>query len=341
MKCLSCGSSAEKNNDNACSYCGSVIRVDTFKSLLSIVREVKDSFKFSTSEQTIGKLPHKEQNDAYHTHILILIDRKLWTDVEKISTKARNIFPTDSMFDIYKLIALICKGRLINKSANEIKEITDSIVEDKNRVPPNIKGFFIDAINVLWCNRKKINQFKKVKWKPDNELKSLIKILGEDIVDEIDEESKLKDTKSGKTKEIHKLIDDIVYKTNRTLEKNFYSKYDNGIDTIIKFANKEIANKNYKKNVVDMMDFYKKRAEKYKDIFKKANNDFSKSNLEKNFRKIEEINETWSSEIPLSLFDISNRKEKKKMAFCEPFLKIVPKKIQSEIDEMISSMRFV
>ena len=74
MKCLSCGSSAEKNDDNACTYCGSVIKVDTFKTLLSIVGEVKDAFKFSTSEQTIDKLPHEEQNDAYHTHILLLID---------------------------------------------------------------------------------------------------------------------------------------------------------------------------------------------------------------------------------------------------------------------------
>ena len=194
---------------------------------------------------------------------------------------------------------------------------------------------------MLWCNRKKINQFKKVNWKPDNELKSLIKILGEEIVDEIDEESKLKEKKTGKTKEIHKLIDDIVHRTNRSLEKDFYSKYDKGIDTVIKFANKEIVNKNYKKNIVDMMNFYKVRAEKYKDIIKKLNNDLSKDNLEKNFKKIEEINEIWSSEIPLSMFDISNRKEKKKMAFCEPFLKIVPKKIQSEIDELISSMRFI
>ena len=128
MKCLSCGSSAEKNDDNACTYCGSVIKVDTFKTLLSIVGEVKDAFKFSTSEQTIDKLPHEEQNDSYHTHILLLIDRRLWKDVIRISTKASNRFPIDAMFYIYILISLICEESLIHKSFDEIQQIKNSIV---------------------------------------------------------------------------------------------------------------------------------------------------------------------------------------------------------------------
>ena len=115
MKCLSCGSSVEKTEDNACSYCGSVIRVDTFKSLLLTVGKLKDSFKFSSSEQTIDSLPQEEQNDAYHTHILVLIDKKLWSDVERISLKARDRFPTNSMFSIYILLAVISQGRIIFK----------------------------------------------------------------------------------------------------------------------------------------------------------------------------------------------------------------------------------
>jgi len=379
MKCLSCGSSVEKNDDNACSYCGSVIRVDTFKSLLSIVSEVKDAFKFSTSEQTIDKLPVKEQNDAYHTHLLILIDRKLWKDVELISLKARNKFPTDSMFDIYTLIALICQNRLINKNIDEIKQIVNSLTQDKSRTPKNIKGFFIDAINTLWCQKKKINQFNEIAWKPDNELKSLTKILGSEIVDEIDKDSKLKDKNNDKEASIFKLIDDIVYKNNHSLEKDFYSNYNNGIDTVSKFAKKEIDNPDYKKNIIDMLNFYKVRSKKYKEAIKNMNGDYSKKSIEKHLEKLEASNKLWLKDIPLEAFfprlmiffiisfilifaldmspninialpilsiliawfSISNRKEKKKMSVYETFLKTVPTKTVSEIQEIRSSIRFI
>ncbi len=380
MKCLSCGSSVEKNDDNACSYCGSVIRVDTFKSLLSIVSEVKDAFKFSTSEQTIDKLPVKEQNDAYHTHLLILIDRKLWKDVEVISLKARNKFPTDAMFDIYNLIALICQNRLINKGIDEIKQIINSLTQDKNRIPINIKGFFIDAINILWCRKKKINEFNMmIVWKPDSELKSLTKILGTEIVNEIDIDSKLKTSKNNKNDSINKLIDEIVYNTNYSFEKDFITNYDKGIDTVSNFAKKEIVNPDYKKNIIDMINFYKVRSDKYKEAVKNMNGDFSKENLEKHFEKINETNKIWLKEIPLgsffkrlvlfiiisiilimnldmnpnvniflilvsvliAWFSISNRKEKKKMSTYEVFLKTVPVKISSEIEEIKSSMRFI
>jgi len=383
MKCLSCGSSVEKDEKNACSYCGSVIRIDTFKSLLSTVGELKDAFKFSTSEQTIDSLPQNEQNDAYHTHLLVLIDRKLWSDVEQVSIRARNKFPTDSMFDIYTLIALISQRSLISKSVQEVKQIANSIIQDENRIPPNIKGFFINAINTLWCKRKKIDQFQKVNWEPDNELKSLVKILNEDIVKEIDEEEKLIEKNTGRIEKIYKKIDDIVYKTNQSLEKNFYSKYDNGIDTIINLANTKITSNNYKKNLIDMTNFYKERSEKYKNVIKSLNNDFSHANVEKNFKEIEKLNLNWSSKIPigsffkrfillviisiavsfylstqhgapnyifwillplsflLARFSVSERKDKKKMASYESFLRIIPKEIQSEISELKSSMKFI
>ena len=340
MKCLSCGSSAEKNDDNTCTYCGSVIKVDTFKTLLSVVTEVKDAFKFSTSEQTIDKLPEEEQNNAYHTHILLLIDRRLWKDVIRISTKASNRFPVDAMFHIYILISLICDESLIHKSFDEIKKIKNSILGDTNRIPPNIKGFFIDAINNLWCEKKKIKKFEKINWKSDNELKSLVKIFDEETIFEIDENSILIDTNSKKVRLIHKSVDDIVNRNNKAIKEDFLSEYEDGVDTVNNFAKKEIINKDYKKNIVDMIVFYKARSEKYKDVIKKMNNNFSKDNVEKQFQNIEKSNEKWSKDIPLSFFD-SIKKEKKKMVLYEPLLRIIPKKIQDEIDEIKISMKFL
>ena len=193
MKCLSCGSSVEKTENNACSYCGSVIRVDTFKSLLLTVGKLKDSFKFSSSEQTIDSLPQEEQNDAYHTHILILLDKKLWSDVERISLKARDRFPTDSMFSVYILLSIISQGGIIFKSVDEINLLYTHITQDEDRLSKNLMGFCVEALNNLWCRKKKINTFQAINWEADEELKSLIKIFDPKIASQIDLNNKLLD----------------------------------------------------------------------------------------------------------------------------------------------------
>jgi hypothetical protein len=302
MKCLSCGSSVEKTENNACSYCGSVIRVDTFKSLLSTVGKLKDSFKFSSSEQTIDSLPQEEQNDAYHTHILVLIDKKLWSDVERISLKARDRFPTDSMFSIYILLSIITQGGIIFKNNEEINLLYTHINQDEDRVSQNLRGFFVEALNNLWAKKKKINTFEAITWNADEELKSLIKVIDPKIVSQIDTNNKLIDNSSDKKNKIFLKISEIVQDTNQKLEKDFYSKYENGIDSVTDNVNKKITSGDYKKNINEMISFYKDRENQYKKIIDDMNNDFSKQNIENKFYEFTKQNLLWNNKIPIGSF---------------------------------------
>ena len=303
MKCLSCGSSVEKTESNACSYCGSVIRVDTFKSLLLTVGKLKDSFKFSSSEQTIDGLPQEEQNDAYHTHILILLDKKLWSDVERISLKARDRFPTDSMFSVYILLSIIAQGGIIFKSVDEINLLYTHITQDEDRLSKNLMGFCVEALNNLWCRKKKINTFQAINWEADEELKSLIKIFDPKIASQIDLNNKLLDIgKEERNNKIYKKIEEVVKSTNDKLSNSFTNSYDSGLNAISELANSKLTSAEYKNNVLGMIDFYNQREEKYKKIIDDLKNDYSKEAVEKSFKDIENQNFKWINKIPIGSF---------------------------------------
>lgn len=302
MKCLSCGSLVEKNQDNSCSYCGSVIRVDTFKSLLSTVGKLKDSFKFSSSERTIDDLPHEEQNDAYHTHILVLIDKKLWRDVERISLKARDRFPTDSMFSIYILLAIISQGGIIFKNKEEVNLLYTHINQDEDRVSANLKGFFIEALNNLWAKKKKINTFDVVNWDVDDEIKSLANLIDPKILSQIDTDQKLIDKSSDKKNKILVKISEIVQDTNQKLEKDFHAKLEGGLDSIIDTVNKGASDGEYKNNVNNMISFYKVREDLYKKIIEEANADFSRESIDEKFSDLTKQNLLWVVKLPIGSF---------------------------------------
>ena len=85
-------------------------------------------------------------------------------------------------------------------------------------------------------------------------------------------------------------------------EKDFYSKYENGIDSVTDNVNKKITSGDYKKNINEMISFYKDRENQYKKIIEDMNNDFSKQNIENKFSEFTKQNLLWNKKIPIGSF---------------------------------------
>jgi hypothetical protein len=206
------------------------------------------------------------------------------------------------MFSIYILLSIISQGGIIFKNNEEINLLYTHINQDEDRVSQNLRGFFVEALNNLWAKKKKINTFEAITWSADEELKSLIKVIDPKIVSQIDTNNKLIDNSSDKKNKIFLKISEIVQDTNQKLEKDFYSKYENGIDSVTDNVNKKITSGDYKKNINEMISFYKDRENQYKKIIEDMNNDFSKQNIENKFSEFTKQNLLWNKKIPIGSF---------------------------------------
>ena len=319
MKCLSCGSSVEATKENTCSYCGSVLLLETFTNLYETSGKTKNLFKFSASEENTKGLNSEERHSALHTEILLLFDRKQWSDIERIAGKAKLDYPTDYKFSVYLIIAIIAQNKLQYKDRNEVNEITSALSNPSNSLSSeNLRGFLIECINTIWHKTKYIKEVSVPKWEIDNEINGVLVFISIPKVQKIIDNKK--QLESGPPplegdQQVHKVpkdnsaditskITDLFNKTNLEIEKLYKTKeeFDTKMSEFLKLINLP----NYKKNNLNkIQEIYLRRHTTYNNLIKELNYDFSAEKVNAKFDPFSNNFKIWSKGINVGSYFIN------------------------------------
>lgn len=170
MKCLSCGS-----NDivkKVCEYCGAVVQASSISSLRALPKDALSAFHSEFSESKLGQIPHDEQISATLTQVLVLLERKQWSDALAVAETARRKMPDVVSFVQYSLVASVAGNFLKRKSLDEVREATNLLVGAGALTPEssNLNGYVISCINAMWCGPNRLKEFVVPAWEADDEV---------------------------------------------------------------------------------------------------------------------------------------------------------------------------
>ncbi|MDC3322020.1 hypothetical protein OAV49_01080 [Alphaproteobacteria bacterium] len=296
MKCLSCGSSVEATKENTCSYCGSVLRLETFTNLYQTSGKTKDLFKFSSSEQNSKDLSSEEKHSALHTEILLLFERKQWSDIERIAGTAKLDYPTDYKFSMYLIIAIIAQNKLQYKERDDINEITSALSNPSNSLSSeNLRGFLIACINSIWHKTKFVKEVPVPKWDIDSEINGVLIFISIPKVLRIIESKKGPSssgppsssesngkTSQGNVTDVSNRIADLINETNIEIKKTYQTK--KGIDYKIEDFFILTRLPAYKQNNLnELQELYERRGSTYLNLINELNYDYNEDKVNEKF----------------------------------------------------------
>jgi hypothetical protein len=170
MKCVSCGSSNIERK--VCTYCGAPIQVSSVSALRALPEQSVNAFRTDLNPAHLNDLPNDEMSMILLTQIVVLLERRQWTDALNCSESSRNKFPQMTSFAQYYLVASIAGNFLRKQSLDQVKEVVQLLVRsnDHDTEHSNLNGYLVECVNAFWCDPNKIKFFDAPSWESDEEV---------------------------------------------------------------------------------------------------------------------------------------------------------------------------
>ena len=170
MKCVSCGSSEIKGK--VCTYCGAAVEVSSITALRALPADAINAFRADPNSSRLNDLSHDELLKVLLTQVVVLLERKQWSDALSFSDSSRNKFPDVTAFTQYYLVASIAGNFLRKQSLDQVRDNVHLLINSTaiDRDKANLNGYLIDCVNVSWCVPNKLKFFDSAGWEVDEEV---------------------------------------------------------------------------------------------------------------------------------------------------------------------------
>jgi hypothetical protein len=168
LKCISCGSTNIVTS--TCSYCGAIVSVASPNAVKAFNKEALAAFKPKSNYEDQMDLTADELSSARITNILVLLERKQWSDALKLSELCRSKMPDRIEILHYYLVSAIAGNFLSKIGTDTIRELVFSIIEfSRTGVSrSNLNGYLVACLNAAWCTPARIRLFEVPNWQSDD-----------------------------------------------------------------------------------------------------------------------------------------------------------------------------
>ena len=170
MKCVSCGSSEIKGK--VCTYCGAAVEVSSITALRALPADAINAFRADLNSSRLNDLSHDELLKVLLTQVVVLLERKQWSDALSFSDSSRNKFPDVTAFAQYYLVASIAGNFLRKQSLDQVRDNVHLLINSTaiDRDKANLNGYLINCVNVSWCVPNRLKFFDSPGWEVDEEV---------------------------------------------------------------------------------------------------------------------------------------------------------------------------